>query len=337
MISRVALGTFVVVGSLGSALAQPEPAPTTPPADPAGAPQQPIEEPPPGDIEGTDENPDAPKDGTQPDPSKVVPVPDKSKAGYPIEEALRPITLFENMSEVAIDPHAVLGLGSSLFEGAGSLRARYGITREFQIGLTYVLGGVFHKPQGSFSSLPPGDIQFKPGKAVGLDFTYLVHDYVGIRLGVPIYIDPIAVGLTLGVPIKVQLNNKIAVGGLDDLLNFKLHNFAPSFYSEGQNARYAFEINSMTNTSTPRGELRLAGYVQYQQQANLAIIGRIGATYSDFSANRGDSGYGGQTYFLRGGLQYSPKRWFDIGFSLGWESLADLSSLGLGGFAAVRI
>ena len=51
---------------------------------------------------------------------------------------MRPITLPQNMSEVAIGPHAQV---STRPAGTDALRARYGITRQVQLGLTYVLGG----------------------------------------------------------------------------------------------------------------------------------------------------------------------------------------------------
>ena len=82
------------------------------------------EDPPPGDIEGRDENPDAPR-GIGVETKPVVEKPVKAKRGsYPIEEAMRPITLPQNMSEVGIGPHAQL----SPYQGSDALRARYGIT-----------------------------------------------------------------------------------------------------------------------------------------------------------------------------------------------------------------
>lgn len=315
---------------------EPDPTATPPaPTDGSGSAVTPVEEPPPSDMNGTDENPDNPKGVDQPDPNKVVAVPEKSKkAGYPTEEALRPITLPQNMSEVSIGPHAVLGLGSSEYEGADALRARYGIIREVQIGLTYVMGGIFHQPAGS--SAPQGPIKFKPGKAVGLDFSVLLTNFLAVKVGVPIYIDPVAVGLNIGAPMKFIFADKFAIGGLDDLVSIKISKFAPSFYSEGENARQAFEITSGTKTATSRGTLRFSTYGVYQHDPKLAVIARFGLSFDDFSTNKTAAG-GGSTTFLRGGIQYAVKRYLDLGLSVGWESLANLSSIGPAGFLAVRI
>ena len=79
------------------------------------------------------------------DDNAVVAVAPKkmTKSGYPIEEALRPITLPRNMTEVGLDPHAMV----STFANSTSLRARYGITNKVQLGLTYAIGGIFDDPQ----------------------------------------------------------------------------------------------------------------------------------------------------------------------------------------------
>ncbi|MCX5748019.1 MAG: hypothetical protein NT062_36620, partial [Proteobacteria bacterium] len=294
------LGACLVSVGVGGSVAgaQPKKAPVAPAKDPAaGAPAvpptpadpaqpvQPIDDPPPSDMNGTDENPDSPKTDGEVDQSKVVAVPVKSnKSGYPMEEVLRPITLPANMSEVSLGAHAVLGAGDSLYAGTGALRARYGITREVQLGLTYVVGGIFHEP-----ALDPSksDIKFKPGKAVGLDMTVLVQNWIGVKVGVPIYIDPVAVGIDLGAPIKFQFGDKLAIGGLDDLLSIKVSKFAPSFYAEDFNQAQAFLINSKTNTGTSRGALRFSAYGVYQSSPKLAILGRFGLNIEDFASNRG--------------------------------------------------
>src|SRR5436190_18985190 len=74
----------------------------------AGSAVQMAEDPPPSDITGTAENPDAPHsmvDGDAPPAVEAVAAPVRP-AGYPIEEALRPITPPPNLSEVSLLPHA---------------------------------------------------------------------------------------------------------------------------------------------------------------------------------------------------------------------------------------
>ena len=326
----------VVVVATGAALAQPapdQPAPA-PTAGSAAAPAegsavQPIEDEPPADMEGTDENPDAPR-GTVEQPAAVAAPTETRPTGYPIELALRPITLPANMSEISLDPH----LRVSPVAGSAALRARYGITPKVQLGLTYVIGGIYNDP-----ATTKKDYKFHPGKAVGLDVTVLVTNWLGVRAGVPIYLDPFAMSLAIGAPIKFKLNDKLAIGGMDDLLNIALPvgaEFAPSFYQEGFNAAAAERDASGSTQSN--GSLRLSGYAIYQQKANLAIIGRLAMEFEDFAANRGTTGFGGTTTSIHGGVSFSPKKFVDVGGTIGFDDLSQMpDSFALGGFVAVRI
>jgi hypothetical protein len=332
----------VVSATVSVVVAQPKPkAPVAPAKDPAPAPDPgsgsaaapaPVEEPPPEDIEGRDENPGAPGGITEEPPTVVVPVKQKA-SGYPIEEYLRPINLPANMSEVSIGPHAQLGAGSgAVYAGADALRARYGITREVQLGLTYVLAGIYDDP----ASVDDG-LGFHSGKAVGLDVTVLLANWIGVRVGVPFYIKPVAFSLAIGVPIRFVLADKFTVGGLDDLLNIKLKNFAPSFYQELTNA-----VNAQledTNAVRSDGQLRISGYGIYQHRPKTAFIGRIGFNMEDFAATQtqSDAAGGGLTYFLRAGVQHSPRKFLDLGISVGFDDLAEVGSFGPAGFLAFRI
>ncbi len=315
-----------LVASSGIALAQPDPAPAGDPAAPPadGAPVEMTEDPPPSDMEGTSEDPDAPKViGEAP----VIAVPQKeARSGYPIEDALRPITLPANMSEVAIDPH----LNVDEFQATATLRARYGITRTIQLGLNYVLGSIYDDP----ASVTSDKVGFHPGKAVGLDVTVLLQDWIGIKVGVPVYIDPVAVSLQLGAPMRF-IFDRFTIGGLDDLLNIKISKFAPQYQNELQNAALAALYN--TNTTQSRGDLRLSGYGIYQHKPNLSFSLRFSVIMDDFSSNRGDTGFGGLTTALRAGLLHSPKRFLDLGFGLGFDDLSKAGSFGPNLFVAFRI
>lgn len=286
------------------------------------------EDAPPADMNGTDENPDAPRDITKPTVTATAPAPTRP-SGYPIEEALRPITLPQNMSEVSISPHANV----SPYFGSDALRARYGITSRVQLGLTYVLGGIYHDP--TTSSMKLG---FHPGKAVGVDVTVLLQNWLAVRVGVPVYVDPVAVGLQLGAPMKFTFGDKFALGGLDDLLNIKISKFAPSFYSEYENAVYAAAQDN--NTETPNGHLRFSAYGIYNYTQKVAIIARAGL---DTMLSSGSSGGAGATSssstatFLRGGVDYTPRKYLDLGVSLGFDDLAHAGSFTPTGYLALRI
>lgn len=302
-------------------------------SDAPAVPAPPPEEPPPKDIEGRDENPGNPTGvGNEEPPKVVVPGKKKETSGYPIQEYLRPINLPANMSEVAIGPHAQLGGDGARYAGADALRARYGITREVQLGLTYVLGGVYDDP----ATMDTDAIGFHSGKAVGIDVTVLIKNWIGVRVGVPVYIKPVAFSLAIGVPIRFQLGDKFAVGGLDDFLNIKLSNFAPSFYQEVQNAANA-QLEE-TNAARSAGQLRFSGYGIYQYRQKTAFVGRLGFNMEDFSSTKTQSNAGGGlSYFLRAGVQWTPRKFIDLGISLGFDDLATYGSFGPQGLLAFRI
>jgi hypothetical protein len=273
---------------------------------------------PPADVNGTDENPDAPRIPDE-DGGPAVPAKAARPAGYPVEEIYRPLTLPRNMSEVALSPHLTVNPLNSNAE----LRARYGVTRQWQLGLTYDIGGVYKKPT------PTGKTGFNAGKAVGPDVTVLVQNFIAIKVGLPIYLDPVAVGLTLAAPIKFTFFDKLAIGGLDDLLEIRLHKFMPSFGSQLENDVNAGYIAN--NTVTSKGALRFSGYVTYQYEPRLALFGRLSVINRNFDSIQND-------VLLVGGLQYSPRRYVDVGASVGWQDLTVPSqTFGLNLFAALRI
>jgi hypothetical protein len=304
------------------------PAGSAAPAGSEGKTVQMTEDPPPSDMTGTAENPDTPKtviDVEAPAVAAVAPPP--VRGGYPIEEVARPITLPRNMSEVSLAPHAQV----SPYAASTALRARYGITPKIQLGLTYLVGGIFDDPSTLQSKQG-----FHPGKALGLDVTYMVQDWVGVKVGVPIYISPLAVSLAIGAPIKLMLGDKLALGGLDDLLNIRLDRFAPTFYQELQNATNAND--TMTNTIKSQGELRVSLFGAYQYRPNLAIIARTGIQMEDFATGKTDGCLGEcLTTFIHAGFNYSPRRYFDLGLQIGFDDLAHGGSFAPAGFLAFRI
>jgi hypothetical protein len=305
--------------------------------DAAGSAVAPIEDAPPSDMNGTDENPDAPHALTNADEHKVeatVPTTDKKRDRYPVEEARRPITLPENMSEVSIAPHAQVSPAA----GGDALRARYGITKQIQLGLTYAYVGIYDRKM-----VDPGlskSYGFHSGKAFGIDVTVLLQNWLGVKVGVPFYADPVAASLQIAAPIKFSFGDKFAIGGLDDLLNIKLAKFAPSFYQEVNNAASAQLYT--TNTELSRGHLRFSGFAVYQLAPQTAFIGRVGVD-NDLGLASGSGGFGGSqsgggtTTFIRAGIQQTVRSFFDLGISLGFDDLAVAGSFAPSGYLALRI
>ena len=309
-------------------------------SEPGSGSAEPVEEPP-KDMNGVDENPDAPK--TPGDDTKVVVVapPKSPRAGYPIEEVLRPITLPQNMSEVSLAPHFEINDDTrGGYAGGDALRARYGITRQVQIGLTYAFAAIYHDPS-KMAGATPGPLGLQSGKAVGLDVTVLITNFLAVRVGVPVYISPVAVSLLIGAPLKFVLSDKLAVGGIDDFLNIKLDKFAPTFYQEYDNALAGFETGvGGNNTQQAAGYLKISGYVEYQQAPKLALLGRAGILQALNGSSGGGAGTGtlsATETFVRAGVQWTPRRWVDLGISIGFDDLAHPGTFGPQGFVAVRI
>ena len=326
----------VVAMAGGVALAQPktDPAPAKEPdAGGATAPGgegsavAPIEDEPPSDMEGTSENPDSPRGLEQP-AGPSAPMAPTTPSGYPIEEALRPIVLPANMAEVSIAPHFQI----DPYAGSDALRARYGITNKVQLGLTYNIYGVYDDP-----ATVKKHYGFHVGKAAGLDVTVLFQNWIAVRVGVPVYFDPFAMSVQIDVPMKFRFSNKFAIGILDDFLNIALPvgaEFAPDFYQESRNAAAAFR--DTTGSTQSDGRIRISGFADYQHRPNLAFIGRLSFDVDDFSTNRNAQGFGGVTTLIRAGVQFTPKKFIDVGANLGWDDLSTVGSFALPGFLALR-
>ena len=287
------------------------------------------EDPPPSDMAGTSENPDAPHSMLDSDsaPAIAVVAAPVRPPGYPVEEALRPIVLPQNLSEVSVVPHMQV----SPYAATTAVRVRYGITPKVQLGLTYLIAAIFDDP-----STVESRQGFHSGKAVGLDVTVMLQDWIGVQVGLPMYISPFAMSLTLGAPIKFTLGDKLAIGGLDDFLNIKLDRFAPTFYQELQNATAA--SGTMTNTTQSAGELRVSLFGVYQYQPNFALVGRTGIQMEDFATGK-TNGCAGEclTTFISAGFRFTPRKYLDVGLSIGFDDLAHGGSFAPAGFLAFRI
>jgi len=244
--------------------------------------------------------------------------PPKGPATYPLALKDRPLTLFANMAEVRIDfpvttitDHAV---------ASGVLRGAYGVTNEVEIGLHYGFGSI-------------DSDGYLEGKAFSVDAGYKLTDWASVRLSVPILVDPFAMALTIGAPLRFRIMNKVALEIGGDLVSFKLSNFIPdvsnSIYNSAQVAA------DMTGTDLPSAEIRVIGGVIYQHTDKLALTARIG-----FIDQRGVPGLGDQPVplYLGAMLTNPMKAGMDYGVRVGFADLGDAgNTLGLSLFAALRI
>lgn len=298
----------------------------------AGSAVEPIEEPPSAtEMSGTEDNPDAPHALTIEEAPKPKVAAKPVKKTYPVELAQRPITLTQNLTEISISPH--FDVSPFLFSDA--IHARYGITDQLQVGVTYVYGGAWNR-----DLITPGSssVGFHSGKAFGVDAAYSIFNWLAVQAGVPFYVSPFAISLQLAAPMKFHITDKFAIGGLDDLLNISLHNFAPSFYMEFENALAANNLNSQTQNPPASLDLSIYGIYQYQRQ--LAFFGRVGLL--DYFGNGGSSepgetSSGSSQFFIKAGFLYSPMDYLDLGLGIGFDDLSASGSFGMQAFVNVRI
>jgi hypothetical protein len=273
------------------------------------------------DPTGTKENPNAPVVAGDTAVRKTPNASAAKPAGYPIEEVLRPITLPQATSEVRIDLRSTFSPG----DGGAVLRARYGITRQAQVGLDYVIGGVFKE----ISASPDAKTKFNTGKAIGVEGAYLVTDWMAVHLRVPMYMQPFAIGVVLGAPMKFRFGDKLALFALDDVIDINIHNFVPSLQDERANRAAADLL--MSNPVRQNGNVRLTGGAIYQIHPNLAVIGRTGVEFPDFKSQ-------GLHYPLEGILQLSRSNKLDLAARIGFDNLQDASgTFGIQLSAAYRI
>lgn len=239
---------------------------------------------------------------------------------YPVTEVQRPLTLPDFTSELRLE---------ALFyptpvDAEFALRARYGITRQIQIGVAYGIGGFYNDGKRD-------KVRFNTGKAVALDLSYLAAEWIAPRLGVPMYVDPFAIGLELGAPVKFRFGDRLAIVGFEDLLGFKLvgDKFYPDLRREKANEAAVGQLESGTIQSD--GHFRLDGGVVYQLAPDLAVSGRFGITFDDFSSKDAASS-------LRALVQFTPVRALDLVGEAGWDRLDEnRGSLHLSAALAVRI
>ena len=274
---------------------------------------------PPSPIDSGDEEEDAPRIGG-PDPVKPQAAPKGRAGAYPVTEVLRPLTLPDFTSEIRLE---------TLFyptpvDAEFALRARYGITRQIQLGLAYGIGGFYEDDNRD-------KIRFNTGKAVAIDVSYLATDWIAPRLTVPMYVDPFAIGLELGAPVKFRFGDRFAVVGFEQVLGFKLmgDRFLPDLRREKANETAVDELDSGTIQSD--GYFRLDGGVLYQLAPDLVISGRFGVTFDDFSGADAATS-------LRALVQLTPIRALDLIGEAGWDRLDETrGSIHLSAALAVRI
>ncbi len=267
--------------------------------------------------DGAEENPKAPvtpfDDFSKPKVATRVSAAPARPAEYPIERALRPITLPRRMTEVTLDaPNSF-----NPYVQSGVLGARHGITERIQAGLRYGTGTLY-------------DGEYFAGKALSVDGEYQVFDWLAAQLSLPMLVDPFSMGVTVGAPMKFNPLPRLRFDLFRDLVTFKVSRFAPSVVDAAANDRQvqADEVNSVLED----GDIKLNAGATWQLQPQMAIEGRFGLRAPDFEF-QSDS-----PTSLDVGLIYSSTNKVDIGGRFGFADLNHTDeSFGLWLLAALRI
>lgn len=303
-------GLLAIAASASLASAQPSPVPADDPLAPTPAPATPFEEP-------EDEIPQAPTFGEEAPPP---PPPAKPVLGYPGRDVDRPVNLPAGVGEVAIELGAI-----AQPELGAMLRLRYGITTRVQFGLIYGGASAYDKPDIDGGT----SFQIEPGKSVGAEFQVLLVDGVAVRATVPMYLDPFAIGMSIGAPLHVKLGKRFALIGMDDVVSFRISKFLPSLRSERINTVLATAVDQ--NGIVPDGMIRLVPGLIYQVDDKLSVGGTFGLLLFEF----GDAPTGVE---LKGRLLYNLGKRLDVWGSAGFDNLDDAgNSVGVQAGVALRL
>lgn len=245
---------------------------------------------------GAAENPEATPEFGVEDDAKTADVIDTS---YPRELVRRPLTLHRGMFEVRLDLPAI----ANPIQLQSQLLASYGITDRVQIGLGYGAGTV--------SNHDDYDV-FLVGKALSVEGRYQLTRWAAAQLTVPMYVDPFALGLTLGVPMKFRFFGKTALVFGHDFFTIRLYRFAPRLSDGIYNQDRVGDL--ATNTTIDLGELRFVAGVIYQHSAKTAFFTEFGFVATDF-------GLTDAVVPLRVTISHSPSERMDLGLRVGFNNL----------------
>ncbi len=232
--------------------------------------------------------------------------------GYPTRVIDRPLTLPGTTSEVSfalpvlVDPYAF----------GATLRATYAITSDVQIGLRYGLGALTEDG-------------FEVGKAVSLDTRYRFTDNISAQVSIPAFLDPFAVGLVLGAPMRFTFFDTFAILVGEDLVSIKLSKFLPSIDNASQNAGSIANLDDNTITARWIGTPTVRGIYQWSEKVGLDA--QFGFQFTD----RNDDA---TTTLLNVGVLKVHNQDLDFGARIGARSLSEfVDTFGLSIFANYRI
>ena len=230
---------------------------------------------------------------------------------YPIEVALRPITLYSGTVEVG----AGAGMYPSPAAFTTTLRGRYGITDQVEVGLRYAALGV---DEGGAVT----------GKAMAVDVVVGITDWAAAQLTLPVLLDPFAMGFTLGAPLKFRFGDDFALFFGSDLFSYRIKDFVPSVVDPRINAGRVDAV--ATGTLVSSGSLRLIGGAIYQLAPHMSLAGDFGVAV-ELADNENTNVPLGAT------LSYTFGDLLDLSGRLGFDNIGRGGTFSLTAGLAVRL
>ena len=259
-----------------------------------------------------DENPDAPRGTERAEPSAAGRrSSSRSRPAIRSKKRCARSRCPQNMSEVSIAP--ALRRSQPVHRAPTRCARATASPRQVQLGLTYVFARHLRRP----GRRPDEEVRRStPARPVGLDVTVLLQNWLGVRVGVPVYLDPFAMSLALGAPMKFQFGDKFAIGGLDDVLNITRRAVRAELLPGGCPTPTPPERHHR-QPSSRAARLRFSGYGIYQHKPNLALIGRLGVDERSRRRRRRRGRHleprRRRHTFIRAGVQFTPKKFVDLG------------------------
>jgi hypothetical protein len=246
-----------------------------------------------------------------------------TKDDYPDEIVKRPLTLAAEQAQISLDvPLSSNGGNPTLTQ---ILRAGVGLTRDWQVGVTYGFGLDRLDAQ-------PGEKGYEAGKAFSVETAYtIIPQYLAAELSFAFFADPDLFGMSLaiGVPFKIEIGDQWAFFGGRNLIRVKLHGLDVDPADPAYNLAQSGLIQR--GVSPDDGRVQLDVGVVFQPQTNVAVFGTFGVGWPDFSTHD-------QPFSTFVGAVYTAAHRFDLGARIGFDMLDHLSdSFAASVFVAVRL
>src|SRR5262249_32762242 len=150
------------------------------------------------------------------------------------------------------------------------LRGAFGVTRDFELGVTYSVGL-------ERLSARTGEDGFEAGKAFSLDGALTVIPQLlaaELRLGFLVDPDQFGFGLILGAPFTGQSGERGAIVAGQDLVHIKIRAL-PADPADPA-ATVAQLDNIARGVATSRGSIDIKAGVVFQPRKNVAVYGTFG-------------------------------------------------------------